>query len=270
MHLDVVDLRDFYYHAHLGALAQRRLQASLRALWPKVHGLNVGGFGFAAPLLRPFKREAARTVVLMPAAQGVLHWPREGPNAAALVEPYDWPLQTSFLDRLVVAHGLETAEQPDRLLDECWRVLAPEGRLLLIAPNRSGMWARRDGTPFGFGRPYSFGQLDAQLAAHGFGIERHEGALYFPPSEKRFLLRSGTLIERIGKRLDLQRLAGVLIVEAVKRVAAPRSGVRERAAPPLEILKGVIRPRPATALGRGGDGAINEATKRAPSRRDPY
>ena len=61
MHLDVVDIRDFYYSTHLGALAQRRLQASLRALWPRVPGLSIGGYGFAAPLLRPFKREATRT-----------------------------------------------------------------------------------------------------------------------------------------------------------------------------------------------------------------
>ena len=250
MHLDVVDIRDFYYQTHLGALAQRRLQSSVRALWPRVHGFSIGGYGFAAPLMRPFKREATRTIVMMPAAQGVAHWPREGPNAATLVEPYDWPLQTGFLDRLILAHGIENAEQPDRLLDECWRVLAPEGRLLLIAPNRSGLWARRDGTPFGFGRPYSFGQLDAQLAAHGFGIEQHEGALYFPPSPKRHLLRAGTLIERVGKRLDAQRLAGVLIVEAVKRVAAPRSGLRERATPPLEVLAGVIRPAPRPAQAR--------------------
>lgn len=250
MHLDVVDLRDFYYRSHLGALAQRRLQAALRALWPRVHLQSIGGYGFAAPLLRPFRREAARTVVMMPAAQGVVHWPREGPNSAALVEPYDWPLQTGFLDRLVVAHGLESATQPDRLLDECWRVLAPEGRLLVIAPNRSGLWSRRDGTPFGFGRPYSFGQLDRQLAAHGFGIARHQGALYFPPSEKRYLLRAGTLIERFGQRLDAQRLAGVLIVEAVKRVPAPRSGLKTRAAPPLEALAGVIRPKPRPAVAR--------------------
>ena len=31
-------------------------------------------------------------------------------------------------------------------------------------PNRSGLWARRDVTPFGFGRPYSFGQLESAAA----------------------------------------------------------------------------------------------------------
>ncbi len=249
MHLDVVDLQKFYYGTHLGAQAQRRLQLRVRELWPRVTGLSVAGFGFAAPLMRPLKREATRLLVMMPAGQGVAQWPREGPNAAALVEPCDWPLQTGFLDRLVLAHGLETADHPARLLDECWRVLAPEGRLLIIAPNRSGLWARRDATPFGFGRPYSFDQLNTQLAQHGFEIERRRGALYFPPSHRRFWLRAGGLIERLGQRLDAQRLAGVLMVEAVKRVPAPRSGLRERAAAPLEAIGSIIRPgaRPAPA-----------------------
>ena len=44
-----------------------------------------------------------------------------------------------------------------------WRVLAPEGRLLLIVPNRRGVWARLDTTPFGHGRPYSRGQLERLL-----------------------------------------------------------------------------------------------------------
>lgn len=252
MHLDVVDLQKFYYRTHLGALAQRNLQSALRELWPRVNGLSMAGYGFAAPFMRPFHREAARMIVMMPAAQGVAQWPREGPNVAALVEPHDWPLQTGFLDRLVLAHGLETADHPSRLLDECWRALAPEGRLLILAPNRSGLWARRDGTPFGFGRPYSFDQIDAQLTEHGFGIERHRAALYFPPSHKRFWLRAGSMIERFGRRIDAQRLAGVLIVEAVKRVAAPRSGLKERATAPLEALGGIIRPTPAPAPSRRG------------------
>ncbi|MEO1292150.1 MAG: methyltransferase domain-containing protein [Pseudomonadota bacterium] len=248
MHLDVVDLRNFYYGTALGALVQRRLQSAMLDLWPTARGETIAGYGFAAPLLRPLRRDAARTVVLMPSAQGVLPWPREGPNCATLVEQTNWPLQTGFLDRLVLAHGLETADRPDRLLEEAWRVLAPEGRLLILAPNRTGLWARRDATPFGVGRPYSFGQLDRQLAAHGFGIEAHSGALYFPPSHRRYLIRVSGVAEELGRRVDAQRLAGVLIVEAVKRVMAPRSGLRERAADPLDVLGEIIRPKPKPAF----------------------
>lgn len=247
MHLDVVALRDFYYQAALGALVQRRLRARIESFWPRVNGMSVAGFGFAAPFMRPFKREAGRLMVLMPAQQGVVLWPREGPNMSTLVEPLCWPVATSFLDRLLLTHALENADAPHRLLDECWRVLAPEGRLLVIVPNRAGMWARRDGTPFGFGRPYTFEQLENQLAQHGFFVERRAGGLYLPPSTSPFWLRVGPLIERLGRRLDAQRFAGVLIVEAIKRVRAPRSGMREPATAPLPVFGGVAAPAPPAA-----------------------
>ena len=54
MHLDVLDLRAFYYRTKLGRSAQRGLQEALRRLWPNVRGMTVVGFGFAAPVLRPF------------------------------------------------------------------------------------------------------------------------------------------------------------------------------------------------------------------------
>ena len=59
MHLDVLDLRAFYYRTPLGRSAQRALQEALRALWPETRGIVVVGFGFAAPMLRPFLADAA-------------------------------------------------------------------------------------------------------------------------------------------------------------------------------------------------------------------
>ena len=163
MHLDVLDLRAFYYRTHLGRLAQRALQEALRRLWPETRGLTVVGYGFAAPMLRPFLADARRVLALMPSPQGVMPWPPGGPNVAALVEETHWPIEAASVDRLIVAHGLETCERPDALLAEIWRVLAPGGRAIFIVPNRSGLWARRDATPFGYGRPYSLGQLEAVL-----------------------------------------------------------------------------------------------------------
>ena len=157
MHLDVVELRRFYYTTDLGRMVQRVLRARLRALWPDIHGQTLVGFGFAAPFLRPFMEESTRTLCLMPAQQGVCPWPVDGQNATALVEETLWPVPSGFADRLIVAHGLETCERPAALFDEVWRVLAPGGKAVFLVPNRAGIWARRDATPFGYGRPYSIG-----------------------------------------------------------------------------------------------------------------
>lgn len=249
MHPDVVQLRKFYYRTPLGRAAQAMLQRRLKALWPSVKGETVVGFGFAAPLLRPFTADAARVVCLMPAQQGVCSWPPEGPNLSALVEERLWPLPNAFADRLIVAHGLETCERPGALLKEIWRVLAPGGRAVFIVPNRAGLWARRDATPFGYGRPYSLGQLERTLADAQFSADRSTAALYQPPSQARFWLRLGPTLESVGQGLGWSRLAGVVMVEATKLVfARPRSGSAVAAEVPARVLGGL---RPAAA-GRSG------------------
>ncbi|MGB3407155.1 MAG: hypothetical protein WBA67_06640, partial [Jannaschia sp.] len=71
MHLDVLDLRHFYYRTRLGRAAQKAIRDRLVEMWPEAQGHTVAGFGFAVPLLRPFLKDARRVVGLMPAPQGV-------------------------------------------------------------------------------------------------------------------------------------------------------------------------------------------------------
>ena len=137
MHLDVVDLRAFYYRTPLGRSAQRALQEALRQLWPETRDMTVAGFGFATPMLRPFLADARRVVALMPGPQGVMPWPAGSANVCLLVEETRWPVAAGTVDRLIVAHGLETCDSPDALLPEILRVLAPGGRVIFIVPNRS-------------------------------------------------------------------------------------------------------------------------------------
>ena len=257
MHLDVVELRSFYYTTDLGRMVQRVLRARLRALWPDIHGQTLVGFGFAAPFLRPFMEESARTLCLMPAQQGVCPWPVDKSNVTALVEETLWPLPSGYADRLIVAHGLESCERPAALLDEIWRVLAPGGKAVFLVPNRAGIWARRDVTPFGYGRPYSIGQLEKTLSANKFAAERHAAALYLPPSHKRFWLKAAPAIERVGQRIDAQRFAGVVLVEATKLVyIAPQKGAKIEAREPLRVLEG-LRPKPAAGHGSTQNGRSN-------------
>ena len=261
MHLDVLNLKNFYYRTGLGRTAQRAIRAQLQEFWPEAKGQTVAGFGFAAPVLRGYLREARRVIGLMPGPQGVMPWPTGMANVSVLCEECQWPLPNGFCDKLVVLHGLETSERPGELLDECWRVLGPGGRAVFIVPNRSGLWSRRDRTPFGFGRPYSLGQLEAQLLKHRFEPERHAVALFSPPSGRRFWLKTAPVLERLGRRLPSFLVGGVLIVEASKQVYAPRrSGLRETVRAPLEVLEGITRPKPEPARrgnyrlgpGRGG------------------
>ncbi|MDF1621007.1 class I SAM-dependent methyltransferase [Pseudothioclava nitratireducens] len=247
MHLDVLDLRNFYYRTQLGRAAQRAIRDRVTELWPatpsEMAGQTVAGFGFAVPLLRPYLEPARRVIGLMPAQQGVMPWPAGMPNVSVLCEEARWPLETGLVDRLVVMHGLETSDHSEALMAECWRVLGPGGKALFIVPNRAGLWAPRETTPFGFGRPYTMAQLDQMARRAGFVPERHAAALYIPPSHRRFWLRSAPLWERMGQRVSGLLAAGVILLEVSKQVHAPRRpGLGERVRRPLSILEGVPKP----------------------------
>lgn len=230
MATDVVDLRDFY-GTPLGQFARRAIQSRIRGLWPDLKGQSLAGIGYAVPYLRPFLAESARVLALMPAAQGVLHWPPEGPNIATLVDEAGLPLPDLSIDRILMVHALEHAEQLRPLLREVWRVLASSGRAIFVVPNRRGIWAQVDRTPFGHGHPYSAGQLSRLLRDNLFTPTATAAAVFMMPSQSRLLLSSANAWERIGSRW-FERFAGVVLVEATKTLYAP-TGVRARQAIPL-------------------------------------
>lgn len=233
MHLDVLDLRNFYYRSALGRAAQKVIRDQLVRLWPEAKGQTVAGFGFAVPLLRPYLGDARRVIGLMPGPQGVMPWPAGQPNVSVLCEDTLWPLQTGFVDKLVVMHGLETTDHPSGVLAECHRVLGPGGRVVFIVPNRAGLWSRSDRTPFGFGRPYSPSQLESQLRAHDFDIGTVRAMLYQPPSHNPVWRRMAGMLEKAGHNIPLLAGGGVLMVEACKQSPAatgPGIRVRSRAA----------------------------------------
>ena len=121
--------------------------------------LTVAGLGYALPYLDRFRDGAGRCLALMPSQHGAVVWPDQEKCASALVWADMLPLPDASIDRLLVAHALEAVERPETLLEEVWRVTAPEGRVIVVVPSRRGIWARTDGTPFGQGSPYSRGQL---------------------------------------------------------------------------------------------------------------
>jgi SAM-dependent methyltransferase len=215
MYLDVVDLRAFYAE-RLGIVARRLVGARLKECWPSVGGEVLLGIGYATPYLRALGKDAAQTVAFMPAPQGVVNWPRDEPNRTALVHDDDLPLPDASVGRVLAIHSLEMAESPRDVLREIWRILAPGGRVILVVPNRRGIWARVETTPFGYGRPYGRGQITALLRESMFAPVNWTEALAAPPIAARALLRSGTAWERVGRTL-WPGFAGVIIVEATKQ-----------------------------------------------------
>lgn len=218
MTTDVLDLRAFYA-SRLGQMARRMLRRQVRAMWPDVRGLRVLGLGFATPFLSPFREEAERVLALMPASQGVLRWPAEGPGLVALAEDTELPLPDRSIDRVLIVHALESAEQVRALMREAWRVLDDGGRMMVVVPNRRGIWARLERTPFGNGRPYTPGQLSRLLRDNMFAPTQQRGALFMPPLRSRMLLRAAPAWEAVGVHW-FQPFSGVLLMEAAKQIYA--------------------------------------------------
>ncbi len=224
MWTDVVDLNEFYRRP-LGQVARRMIQRRIREIWPDLRGMSLLGLGYATPYLRPYRGEAQRVIAAMPAQQGVMPWPTGEPGLVTLTEEAELPFEDLSIDRLLMVHAVEHGEQLRAMMREAWRVLSDSGRILIVVPNRRGIWARLERTPFGHGLPYTNRQARRLLQDCLFTPVDASRALYIPPSRWRFVLSSAPAMERIGHRL-FPTFSGVLLIEAIKQIyaAAPKAG----------------------------------------------
>ena len=209
-----------FYRSEMGQRTRRILLGRLKAVWPNVKGLRLMGYGFATPYLGAFLAEAERGIAAIPAGlgSGEAVISPAGKCLSVRTEGDALPFPDAFFDRILVVHGLEEAEALRPLLRQLWRVLAPEGKLLVVAPNRTSLWAQVERSPFGHGRPFSRRELDGILTDALFEPEQWHRALYAPPLQSRAL--TGNSWERMGARF-FPGLSGVHIVEAHKSLYAP-------------------------------------------------
>jgi SAM-dependent methyltransferase len=214
-----------FYASRGGRVAARLLRRRIAAVWPDLSRLRVLGLGHTQPFLSLWEHQAALCIAGERGGQDNTHLLA---SASCIVPEDRLPFPDLSFDRILLSHSLETSLNGPRLLRAVWRVLKDDGRLLLVVPNRRGMWAYLENTPFGQGAPSSRGQIERLLAESLFRVERTEGALWLPPADFRPLLRMGNLVEQAGARM-VPQLSGVLLIEAVKDVyAALPAGKRAR------------------------------------------
>ena len=215
MRADLVDLQEFY-SSRQGHSVRHLINLQIKRLWRDMRGLDVLGIGYPLPFLSGMEGTRSR-VALMPATQGACRWAHETGNRTMLGREDELPFPDQAFDRVILAHALESSPHPNRLLREVWRLLKDEGRLIVLVPNRRGLWCWSENTPFGYGQPYSSGQIDRLLENHLFDVAGEQRALFMPPVRGVGRPRVAVGFERVGLRL-LRTFAGVLIVEAQKKV----------------------------------------------------
>lgn len=216
---DVIALKEFY-NSPLGRITSRAVGECIKTLWPEVKDEHILGIGFTTPYLLSYINTNRYVFACMPAAQGVIHWPLQSPNLSLLADESELPFPDNSMQHVLIIHALENSEHTRQMMAEIWRVLAPGGRMLAVVPNRRGIWARSPQSPFAHGQPFTHWQLRQLITKHSFTPIGISSALFFPPSTRKFILRSSHLIERIGRSF-FGGFGGVILMEAEKQIYAP-------------------------------------------------
>ena len=216
-----IDVSEFhrFYASELGTTVQQIIEGHVHHAWPSVDQQSIASYGYAVPYLESCRPRALRVFNMMPAAMGVIHWPTSRPNLTVLCEETNFPLADQSIDKLLMIHALEFTATPRDLLREVWRVLIDGGHLLIVVPNRLGLWARSDDTPFGYGQPYIGYQLARLLTENSFIPKMMHYSLFTPPSVLPTVRRLCDKIEHFGKRW-CPGLGGVVVIQATKTVLA--------------------------------------------------
>ena len=185
-------------------------------------------------------------------------WPAGGPNVCVLVEETRWPIAAGTVDRLIVAHGLETCDSPRR---------AAAGDLARAGAGRAGRLHRAEPLgPLGAARRDALRLRPALQLRPARGAAAHATASRPSGTRPRSTRRrrtaaSGCRPPTSGSASAAASspgvVAGALLVEAAKQVyarpprPAPRSRSRGRStcskASPAAQAGAGRRPRPAAA-----------------------
>ena len=154
-----------FYDTPMGQVARRMILRRLRLLWPQTAQLPRARLRLrdAVSARLPDRCRARR----LRRCRRSRAWSAGRTDAAlvALGEEDALPFPDAMFDRILVVHGLEGADAVRPLMRQLWRVLAPEGRILIVAPNRTSLWSQIERSPFAHGRPFHRGELDRLLRA---------------------------------------------------------------------------------------------------------
>lgn len=253
MSVDVVDLREFYA-TPLGRRAAASINAALSRSGGLPSDIDIMGLGYPIPFFNALLESKEKAIVLMPSRQGAVMWPLGTTCRTALVEDDELPLATASVQCVLVVHVLENTFDPIHVLDEIWRVLVPEGKLILVATNRRGLWTRFEHTPFGNGRPFSRGQLATLLRKAKLTPSHWDSCLNFPPLRIAWLLRLYPFIERAARKV-WPIFCGAHMVIASKRLY---QGIPAKARKAKKVPVPVLAPQGARVghdARKAGDGS---------------
>jgi SAM-dependent methyltransferase len=148
------------------------------------------------------------------------------PPAEVIADPHWLPFPENSIDLIVMPHALEFTDDPHQMLREAYRVIRPEGQIVIAAFNPFSLFGAkryfgREQRPPWNGNFIALYRMKDWLTLLGFDVVGGRLDCYVPPfSREKWLARCG-FVERAGDRW-WPIAGGVYYLRATKHVHGMR------------------------------------------------
>ena len=179
------------------------------------------------------------------------------PADASMVQgnPSMLPIASDSVDLVILMHHLSNTDEPHAVLREAFRILIPEGRLVVIDFNPISLWGLRhlaqgwlERTPFR-GHFYTARRIDDWMRLLGFDQDRHMRVGYQPPIQKMSITRRLGWVEKCLRRC-LPALGALNLLVYSKNVS-PLTPIRHRWVTRKLLPGRIARPGITRGISRG-------------------
>ena len=233
----VKQLCDFY-KTPLGEVVQVYINDIVKKFIPESTNIQfILGLGYVTPYLTRKLIQKNAVLSFTFNKMGGITWPNTTCSHTAIVHENHLPLANKSIDKLIVVHGLECSKNREQLLTEVNRIVAPDGEILIIFPNKAGIWSHTSNTPFAHGDHYTMSQLNDALSKDGWHIKAEERFLYFPPTQSLYTQSFFAPVEMMGSYF-FPYFSGLNAITAKKQtLIAPSQPISQKTTTTKKVLE---------------------------------
>ena len=155
-----------------------------------------------------------------------------GSRARVRANPSMLPFASDSVDLVILMHHLSNTAEPHAVLREAFRILIPEGKLVIIDFNPVSLWGLRhffqswlEHVPF-TGHLYTARRIDDWMRLLGFDQDRHIRLGYMPPIQRPSITRHLGWLEKSMRTVS--PVLGAINLMVYSKNIAPLTPVRHR------------------------------------------
>jgi SAM-dependent methyltransferase len=210
---------DVWYQSPLGSYVLEMERAELDKYLPHYYGDHFLQLGGPSETFLFERSPIAHRVRLSPESFPVF----SGPSVCG--QFHAMPFMSETIDVLLLPHVLELIDRPADFLAECYRVLSPEGRLIILGFNPSSLWGIRRylGTKKTFPWCIHFklkAYIKHLLQVQNLSIEHISNLLFEPPVKNTNGLKKLFPMEALG-RVFWSDFGAIYLIIAYKQLFSP-------------------------------------------------